>query len=98
LVVVDDTGLVENAAHGLVTGERMAERWSVHPDDPLSSEAFFEFSQSLARGTWAVRTQGWARMTSSKEALIMTAHLEAWEGDACIFARDWHSEVPRAQV
>ena len=98
LVVLDDTGLVENAQHGLVTGERMAERWSVYPDDPLSAEAFFDFSQSLARGAWAVRTMGWARMTATPDALIMTAHLEAWEGEAQVFARDWHSEVPRAQI
>ena len=98
LVVVDETGLVENASHGLVTGERMAERWSVHPDDPLSAEAFCEFSQNLARGAWAVRTTGWARMTCTKEALIMTAHLEAWEGASQVFTRDWRSEVPRAQI
>ncbi len=98
LVVVDDTGLVENVAHGLVTGERMAERWSVHPDDPLSAESLFEFSQSLARGDWAVRTSGWARMTGTKDTLIMTAHLEAWEGARQVFVRDWQSEVPRVQI
>ena len=98
LVVVDDTGLVKNVDHGLVTGERMAERWSVHPGDPLSAEVFIEFSQRLARGNWAVRTEGWARMTGTKDALLMTAHLEAWEGAECLFARDWSSEVPRMQI
>lgn len=98
LVVVDDTGLVENAEHGLITGERMAERWSVHPDDPLSAECYFEFNQSLARGNWAVTTYGWARMTSTKAELIMTAHLEAREGNATVFSRDWHEVVPRDQI
>ena len=98
LVVVDDTGLVENASHGLITGERMAERWTVHPDDPLTATSFFEFNQSLTRGEWAVRTIGWARMTGTKEALIMTAHLEAWERDVQVFSRDWRHEVPRAQI
>jgi uncharacterized protein len=98
LVVEDDTGLVENLSHGLITGERMAERWSIKPDDPLSAEAFFEFNQSLARGNWAVRTSGWARMTGTKEALIMTAHIEAWEGETRVFVRDWQEEVARSQV
>ena len=98
LVVVDDTGLVENADHGLITGERMAERWSVHPDDPLSARSFFEFNQSLARGNWAVRTEGWARMTATRTALVLTAHLEAHVGDATVFSRDWHVEVPRDQI
>jgi uncharacterized protein len=98
LVVEDDTGLVENLAHGLITGERMAERWSVHPDDPLSADSFFEFNQSLARANWAVRTQGWARMTATHSGLVMTAHLDAWEGDTQIFQRDWRHEVPREHV
>ncbi len=98
LVVEDDTGLVENLSHGLITGERMAERWSIKPDDPLSAEAFFEFNQSLASGNWTVRTNGWARMTATRNALVMTAHLEAWEGDARVFARDWQQEVARDHV
>ncbi len=98
LVVVDDTGLVENADHGLITGERMAERWSVHPDDPLGATSFFEFNQSLARGDWAVTTNGWARMTATQDSLILTAHLEALEGDATVFTRDWHEVVPRDQI
>ena len=98
LVVVEDSGLVESADHGLITGERMAERWSVHPDDPLSAECFVEFNQSLARDDWAVRTKGWARMTATKTALLLTAHLEAWDGDATVCSRDWHEVVPREQV
>jgi putative CocE/NonD family hydrolase len=98
LVVEDETGLVENLSHGLITGERMAERWSVHPDDPLSAEGFCEFSQSLARGDWSVRTSGWARMTASAGTLHLTAHLEAWEGEKQVFSREWRQEVSRDQV
>ena len=98
LVVVDDTGMAENADHGLITGETMVERWSVHPDAPLSAEAFIEFEQRLARGDWAVRTNGWVRMTATPEAMIMTAHLQAWEGETQVFARDWQQEVPRRHV
>jgi uncharacterized protein len=98
LVVLDDTGLVENADHGLITGESMAERWTIHPDDPLSASSFFEFNQSLARGDWAVRTQGWARMTANADRLIMTAYLEAWHGDERVFSREWAQDIPREHV
>lgn len=98
LVVESDTGLVEAADHGLITGERMTERWSIHPDDPLSAMCFIEFHQTLARGDWEVRTKGWARMTATREALIMTADLTAWEGETQVFAQDWRQEVPRRQV
>lgn len=98
LVVVDDAGLREDAAHGLITGERMTERWTVHPGDPLSAMSYFEFNQSLARGSWAVRTEGWARMTATASALLLTAHLEAWEGETQVFSRDWACEVPRDHI
>jgi uncharacterized protein len=39
LCITDDGGDVENAAHGLCTGETMTERWTIHPDDPLSATA-----------------------------------------------------------
>lgn len=98
LVVEDDTGLAENLNLGLITGERLSERWSVHPDDPLSAEAFFDWEQRLARAGVTVRTQGWARMTATQTTLLLTAHLEAWEGQALVFSRDWAQEVPREHV
>jgi uncharacterized protein len=98
LVVEDEAALVENLTHGLITTERMAERWSIRPDDPLSAEAFCEFFQYLARGDWSVKTSGWARMTASAHTLYMSAHLEAWDGDERIFFRDWQQEVARHQV
>ncbi len=98
LVVEDDNGLVENLVHGLITGERMSERWSISPDDPLSAQAHLTFGQSLSRGKWAVRTTGWARMTATADALNLTAHVEAWDGETKVFERDWNEDVPRSHV
>ena len=95
LVVEDDTGLLENAAHGLTTGERMEERWEVHPDDPLSARAAFDWHQRLSRGGWAVRTRARMAVACDAQDLTFTARVEAWDGETLIHARDWSERVPR---
>jgi uncharacterized protein len=98
LVVEDDTGDTENLTHGLITGETVRERWTVHPDDPLSAEAEIVWEQRLSRGPWSVRTEARTRMMSSASHLRMTAELVAWEGSAEIFRRTWDENVPRAII
>ncbi|MGB8811573.1 MAG: CocE/NonD family hydrolase C-terminal non-catalytic domain-containing protein, partial [Paracoccaceae bacterium] len=95
LVVEEDGGAVENLSHGLITGERMAERWTIHPEDPLSAKGYCVWEQSLARGNWSVRTKAVAQMHSDADGLFMTAKLEAWEGDQQVFVRDFSERVAR---
>ncbi len=98
LVVEDDAGARENLAHGLISGESLAERWEIHPDDPLSARAVHLWEQHLSRGSWAVRTEARAEMTATATHLRMQARLTAWEGEAVVFQRDWDDEVERKFV
>ncbi|MCX7888353.1 MAG: CocE/NonD family hydrolase [Rhodobacteraceae bacterium] len=98
LVIESDTGEAENLDHGLVTGERMAERWEIRPDDPLSASADIRWEQRLMRGDWKVRTEAEARMTATATELRMTARLTAWEGETEVFRRSWDERVPRRFV
>ncbi len=95
LVVSDDSGATENSDHGLVTGERMDERWDVHPDDPLCATATIRWEQRLSRGDWHVRTVAETRMTGSATHLRMEARLSAYEGDSLVLERTWDDSVPR---
>ncbi|NUB45111.1 CocE/NonD family hydrolase [Fertoebacter nigrum] len=95
LVVEDEGGDTENLAHGLITGDTMAERWQVHPDDPLAARAEIRWEQRLSRGDWAVRTLATAAMWSDATHLHMEARLEAFEGDNVVFARNYAEKVPR---
>jgi putative CocE/NonD family hydrolase len=95
LVVEDDGGDTENLAHGLITGDTMAERWQVHPGDPLAARAEIRWEQRLSRGDWAVRTVATAAMWSDTTHLHMEARLEAFEGDNVVFARNYAEKVPR---
>jgi hypothetical protein len=39
LEIVDDFGQVRDCDHGLISGSVGREKWSIHPDDPLSARA-----------------------------------------------------------
>jgi len=98
LVVETDAGEVENLSHGLITGETLRERWSVHPADPARAEAVCEWHQSLTRGAWSVRTRASTRMWVEGSKLVMQARLEAWEGEVQVFARETTERVVRDHV
>ena len=98
LVVEEVSAEVENLTHGLITADSMVERWSIHPDDPLSAQSEIEWHQSFARGDWAVRTRAWSLMSSSQSDLIFTARVEAWEGEEKVFSRDFSSRVKRDHI
>ena len=97
LVVEEDLGETENLTHGLVTGERMVERWEVGAD-PLSARVEIDWEQHLSRGDWRVRTRAETVMTASATRLRMRAVLTAWEGDDIVFQKEWDEEVARKFV
>jgi len=97
LTIREDTGDVVEP-HGLTHGERVQERWSIRPDDPLSARAEARWEQRLSRGDWSVRTLVETTMTGTLTDLRMTARLTAWEGEAQVFRRDWDTAVTRRFV
>jgi putative CocE/NonD family hydrolase len=97
-LVVEDHGGAVTHAHGLTAAHGMAERWTIHPDDPLSATAEITWTQDLSREGWQVSTEARVRMTGTAGALRMTATLTAREGETEVFRRDWDETVPRVWV
>ena len=95
LEIIDDFGSVCDSDHGLVNGSAAREWYSIHPDDPLSATAKTHWSTENSRGTWSVRTETYATMTSDATDFHLTARLEAYEGDKLIFEKDVSESVPR---
>lgn len=95
LVVTDSTGLAEMPGHGMVAGDAMTERWTIHPDDPLSARVEIAWRQRHGRGDWQVSTASEVRMTCTATQLQMTARLRAWEGETLVVDRAWDERVPR---
>ena len=95
LVVEDDSGACRIESHGLVTEERMAERWTIHPDDPACASAVIGWQQAQSLDEWRIRTEAQTEMTSTATAFHFKASLAAFENDEEVFRRTWEEEVPR---
>lgn len=98
LVIEDDFGKVRDAEHGLITGSVARERWSIHPDDPLSARGECHWTDEIERGDIRLRTETYSEMWSDAEQFYLTARLEAYENDVLIYARDVKDEIPRDHI
>lgn len=98
LIIEDDFGKVEDADHGLVSGSIARERWSIHPDDPLSARGILYWTDEMERGDWKIRTETFSEMWSDTGKFFLKARLAAYEGDRLVYERDIVDEVPRDQI
>ncbi|MBT8409851.1 MAG: CocE/NonD family hydrolase [Alphaproteobacteria bacterium] len=98
LIVEDDFGLAENLEHGLISGSVARERWDIHPGDPLSARGRCHWTEELAREGWCVRTETTSQMWSDATHFHLRARLEAYDGDALIYARDVEDTIPRQGI
>nr|WP_246849227.1 CocE/NonD family hydrolase [Rubellimicrobium arenae] len=95
LVIEDDFGMQENGDHGLIYGSVLRERWSIHPDDPLSARGWVHWTQEIRRDGIEMRTEATSEMWSDAGSFHLKGRLEAWEGTALIHARDVEESIPR---
>ena len=86
---------VENLDHGLITAESLSEKWTIHPDDPLSARVEIVWEQELSRGDWSVRTVAKSEMYAEMSDLYMNATLEAYEGTTKVFSKEFNESVAR---
>ncbi|WP_375688504.1 CocE/NonD family hydrolase [Pseudooceanicola sp. LIPI14-2-Ac024] len=95
LVIEDDFGEAENLDHGLCAGSVARERWSIHPDDPLSASGETHWTEVIERDGTRLRTETFARMTCDVASFHLSGRLEAWEGEELVYERDVTASVPR---
>ena len=91
-------GSVRIVGDGLELRERGRDTFAIVEGDPLSAEARSDWSISVGRGDWRTRVETTSRMTADAEAFRVTNALDAYEGEARIFAKTWHFSVPRDLV
>jgi hypothetical protein len=90
-----DRGRQRLDAIDLVLAGATHETFTIHPDDPLSARAEIVWTVTLERGPWQVRTETRTVMRSTKEAFLIEARLDAFEGEARVYARNWQESIPR---
>ena len=98
LVIEDDFGKVRDADHGLVAGSIARERWSIHPDDPLSAKGECHWTEEMERDDIRLRTETTCSMTSDATTFHLTARLEAYENDKLVYARNVTETIPRRNL
>ena len=95
LVIEDDFGLAEDLSHGLISGGIARERWTIHPDDPLSARGACHWTEEMQRDDVTLRTETRSEMWSDAQTFYLRASLEAFENESCIYRRDFEDKVPR---
>lgn len=95
LVIEDDFGKVRDLDHGLINGAVARERWSIHPDDPLSARGTCHWTDELERDDIRLRTEATCEMWSDATHFHLSARMEAYENDTLIFSRDHADRIPR---
>jgi hypothetical protein len=95
LVIEDDFGIVEDAGHGFFGGTIARERWTIHPDDPLSARGACHWTDERGRGDWHVRTETFSEMWCDSTHFHLQARLEAYENDVEVFSKSEKHSIPR---
>ena len=83
---------------GLELAERGRDTFAIVEGDPLSAEARSDWSTAIGRGNWRTRVETSSLMTADAEAFRVTNTVDAYEGEARVFAKTWHFSVPRDLV
>jgi hypothetical protein len=74
------------------------ERFSIAEGDPLSAKGDIVWRYRMTRGDWDIRTESRTVLTASKDMFHLRAWLDAFEGDARVFTKNWSFDIPRNGV
>ena len=93
-----DQGLWHIEEIDLSVGQSRFERFTIRPEDPNSAKCEVFSHWERLRGDFKIRIEDKVTVTSSKEKFFVRATLDAWEGDARVFAKSWDRAVDRKFV
>jgi putative CocE/NonD family hydrolase len=95
MVIENDHGEVLDLDHGLQTGSRSTERWTIAKDDPLSARGEIEWETTMKRGDWSVATTCRAAMRSTASHFLISASIEARENGKEVFSKTFEEKIER---
>ena len=81
----------------LTTGHGVRERFSIHPDDPLSALAQVLQRGYVERDGWSARIEVESELSATADVFRLEARLCAWEGEERVFERRWVRRIPRSR-
>jgi hypothetical protein len=83
---------------GVEIGRWVRERLSITEGDPLSAETEMGSVFTYAKGAWRTRVEGRCRLRATRTEWLLSADLDAWDGDEQIFSRHLDVPIPRDLV
>lgn len=98
LDVVNNDARVRFDDSGLELGRTARERYSYVNNDYSTLRGEVSQVRSFHRGSWNVRTETRTALTATRDHFLLRATLDAFEGEARVFARSWDERIPRDLV
>ena len=90
-----DNGRQRFTDSGLELDSNNLQRYSIHPDDPLSASAHYQWTWEYQRDDWHVTTESTTTMTCTDTTFDVVAEIVAWEGGNEVFRKKWDEQYPR---
>lgn len=94
-LISNDFGEYKDLQHGLVSGSKTQEIWSIHPDNPLSAEVQIDWEQCGGRDQWRWSTSVSMTMHCDAEFLHVSGYLLAREGDDVVLEAEYADSIRR---
>ena len=83
---------------GLTISAGAVDRFAIANDDPLTARHENRYTITMERGDWTIRTEAVTVMTATHDDFVVSATLDAYEGDTRVFTRTWDKRIPRDLV
>jgi len=90
-----DDGMTRNNDTGWSFGSSSRRRYSICPNDPTSAEATFSWTKDFTRDGWSVSILADVHMSVTEDDYVITAELDAYEGDTRAYSNQWCHRIPR---
>ena len=98
ITVMKDDGAFILESTGLEFDHKGVEIYRILDDDPLSASVDMWWRVQYRRADWSVCTATRAFMTSTKDRFLVTANVDAYEGETRVFSRSFDLDIPRDMV
>ena len=95
LEIKTDNGRVRFTETGLEVDSESLQRYSIHPDDPLSARAHYFWRWRYRRDDWEVETTATTTMTCTESTFEVSAEITASESGRAVMRRTWDESYPR---
>lgn len=96
--IVNDFGENQDPEHGLISGEKMHEHWSINPDDPLTARVTTHWQQTGGREGSMWKTEVDSNMHSDETTFYFAAELTVLLNDKPFFSKTFKDQVDRNLV